>query len=317
MHSFHTQENSRLAHFLTDAHQHLAGNEVPFHFYNLPPSEFAHSHRNEGYPRCIPPQATLRHSSLYSEPRHPPLRQGENDLVPPRLLHDIASGIPLGYPGCIADVATSTTKDNFGNPNAVSVTLYPSQHSNYAHEEQPGLSDLEGPPIEESNPVINTVPVPLVVPQERYVSGARSSFRGQDSIRFDLKDTDEPGITVADALSGGRVLQDADNLISSLSKTSISLRILWPGYPAFSGTYPAMDWKKNRRHLTRGRLAQKVACHVKAFFNKYHDFTCDARQKSWQIGTGAIQLDDLYLVALHHVSRGSWQPEIHVKRSHS
>lgn len=93
-----------------------------------------------------------------------------------------------------------------------------------------------------------------------------------------------------------------------------------------------MDWKKNRRHLTRGRLAQKVACHVKAFFNvsyeiilymvltlfqKYHDFTCDARQKSWQIGTGAIQLDDLYLVALHHVSRGSWQPEIHVKRSHS
>jgi hypothetical protein len=34
----------------------------------------------------------------------------------------------------------------------------------------------------------------------------------------------------------------------------------------------------------------------------------------WRVGPNHITLDDLILVSLHHVSQGSWQPQLRLRR---
>ena len=38
----------------------------------------------------------------------------------------------------------------------------------------------------------------------------------------------------------------------------------------------------------------------------------DSHNEKWRLGTGHITIDQLTLVALEHVSKGSWQPHFYV-----
>ncbi|KAL4068551.1 hypothetical protein V8B97DRAFT_2008831 [Scleroderma yunnanense] len=151
------------------------------------------------------------------------------------------------------------------------------------------------------------------IPQERYsIMAAKNLFNRQDPIVFNLKDSTAQGIPISDALQGGgRHLEGAKDPIITLEKTSISLRILWPGYPSWSKALPTKTWGKHRAALTRAHLAKRVAEQIKKFYNeRCNDHVTDPDGKLWKIGSGEIQLDDLVLVSLRHVSQGSWQPAL-------
>lgn len=36
-------------------------------------------------------------------------------------------------------------------------------------------------------------------------------------------------------------------------------------------------------------------------------------ERSWKVGTQHIKMEDLILVSLHHVSKGSWQPHFRLR----
>lgn len=37
-------------------------------------------------------------------------------------------------------------------------------------------------------------------------------------------------------------------------------------------------------------------------------------ERSWEVGIQHIKVEDLILVSLHHVSKGSWQPQFRLRR---
>lgn len=37
--------------------------------------------------------------------------------------------------------------------------------------------------------------------------------------------------------------------------------------------------------------------------------------RNWRVGAQYIKVEDLILVSLHHVSKGSWQPQFRLRRN--
>jgi len=35
--------------------------------------------------------------------------------------------------------------------------------------------------------------------------------------------------------------------------------------------------------------------------------------RRWRVGTRCIRMEDLMLVSLHHISKGSWQPQLRLR----
>ncbi|KIP06389.1 hypothetical protein PHLGIDRAFT_461880 [Phlebiopsis gigantea 11061_1 CR5-6] len=82
--------------------------------------------------------------------------------------------------------------------------------------------------------------------------------------------------------------------------------IQWPGYEPWADTNSIHQFN-HRQHVNRRSLefiAHQVARSVKAFYeNRRHESGTEA---GWKLS--GIRFEDLYLLELHHVSRGSWQP---------
>ncbi|KAH0840240.1 hypothetical protein J3R83DRAFT_1246 [Lanmaoa asiatica] len=98
--------------------------------------------------------------------------------------------------------------------------------------------------------------------------------------------------------------------IRNIGKKTFTLRIQWPGYKHWSKTLAAVDWTKSRDPITHVKLAQAVANGVRDLIVKYRDEPYDPDYAEWNVGPKGIQLDQICLVALHNVSRGSWQPQL-------
>jgi hypothetical protein len=77
-----------------------------------------------------------------------------------------------------------------------------------------------------------------------------------------------------------------------------------------------MDWKKSRGPITRVKLAEAVATAIRDLFDKYYRERYDTDYVEWNVGSNGIQLDQICLVALHQVSRGSWQPQLCLLGTH-
>ena len=87
-------------------------------------------------------------------------------------------------------------------------------------------------------------------------------------------------------------------------------------------------WNESRDQITRGELAYQVAKKVKRYFDamvvsshggivRLALLKIKLQQGSngsapWKIGEGFMHLDNMFLVGLESVSKGSWQPEIWV-----
>ncbi|KII90249.1 hypothetical protein PLICRDRAFT_686438 [Plicaturopsis crispa FD-325 SS-3] len=97
---------------------------------------------------------------------------------------------------------------------------------------------------------------------------------------------------------------------------SIVMRIEWPGYTVYEKRLAVAHWnlKLSRKPLTIAELAGQIAKYVKVFMDETADvLQRQGPQSSFNIGPGAITIDDLALVSFHQVSTGIWQPLLRLK----
>ncbi|KAF4570015.1 hypothetical protein EYR40_009000 [Pleurotus pulmonarius] len=129
------------------------------------------------------------------------------------------------------------------------------------------------------------------------------------------------GISLSDALHCRvRKLRGRDETVFEGRGPSVSIRLEWPGYRQWSRQIPTKDFRSPPGPITRGKLAKNVAKCVKRFIEDRQNETMeDEADERWRVGsapTSRIKFEDLVLVSIHHVSMGSWQPQLRVKRGH-
>ncbi|KAJ6496782.1 hypothetical protein DFH09DRAFT_1252283 [Mycena vulgaris] len=168
------------------------------------------------------------------------------------------------------------------------------------------------------------VPGPFV-PQLMYKPHTNSDRRRyveevdmEAPIHFWVENPSECGIPLSDALhSRVRRLLKRDETVFEGRGPSVSIRLEWPGYRQWSRQIPTKDFRSPPGPITRAKLAKNVAKCVQRFIQERHgqpmEDDADAR---WRVGPGPhqIKLEDLILVSIHHVSMGSWQPHLRLRR---
>jgi hypothetical protein len=106
----------------------------------------------------------------------------------------------------------------------------------------------------------------------------------------------------------------------------------WPGYQPWSRTIPTRDFRNPPGPITRSKLAKNVAKSVGRFImvgaisseydscltgtiQEQHDRPMEEDgDPAWLVGPRRIEVNDLVLVRLDHVSKGSWQ--VHLQLLH-
>ncbi|KIM82955.1 hypothetical protein PILCRDRAFT_819755 [Piloderma croceum F 1598] len=152
--------------------------------------------------------------------------------------------------------------------------------------------------------------------RRRYVEEVRLSL----PIIFEVEHPSEWGIPLDDALkSRTKNLVDKDALMFDGCGPSVSIRLEWPGAP-WSRQIPTKDFRSPPGPITKAKLAKNIAKCVQRFIKDVQDKPVneeeDANALRFKVGTGAndVKLEDLVLVSLHHVSQGSWQPHLRLRR---
>ena len=102
----------------------------------------------------------------------------------------------------------------------------------------------------------------------------------------------------------------------------------WPGYQPWSRQIPTRDFRNPPGPITRSKLAKNVAKSVGRFItvgavSSHYDNCltgpCQEHQDrpmeedgdaAWLVGLRRIEVNDLVLVRLDHVSKGSWQAHL-------
>jgi hypothetical protein len=113
----------------------------------------------------------------------------------------------------------------------------------------------------------------------------------------------------------------------------------WPGYRQWSRQIPTKDFRSPPGPITIAKLAKNVAKCVQRFMlvstsSLCHSFSFqltrqlkdrkmlpmeEGAEEKWRIGDrpNDIKVEDLMLVSIHHVSLGSWQPQLRLRRPRS
>jgi len=92
------------------------------------------------------------------------------------------------------------------------------------------------------------------------------------------------------------------------SRTSISIRLEWPGCPPWAQQMRTKDWRRKPSPISKAKLATEVAKKVDRFLK---DTGYNPRSPHWiPSSPGHVNIDRLALVALEHVSMASWQPHL-------
>jgi len=95
-----------------------------------------------------------------------------------------------------------------------------------------------------------------------------------------------------------------------LGGSSISLRFEWPGYKSWSRQIKTQDWTGSRKPITGAKLVTEVAKVLERFIKAVQDQPIDLTEREWQVGpvgTSFISFDDVAILSLQRVSKGSWQ----------
>ena len=89
----------------------------------------------------------------------------------------------------------------------------------------------------------------------------------------------------------------------------------WPGYQPFHKQVPTRDYTHERRMISKEKLAKVVARSVKQFLDTMNEQVMQVgSDMRWRVGPLNVKVDDIVLVSLHHVSQGSWQPNLRLRR---
>ena len=90
----------------------------------------------------------------------------------------------------------------------------------------------------------------------------------------------------------------------------------WPGYRSRHKQVSTRDYTHKRRMINKAKLAKVVARCVKQFMDTMSEQAMQVgSDRQWRIGPLDIKVDDIILVSLHHVSQGSWQPQLRLHRT--
>lgn len=135
----------------------------------------------------------------------------------------------------------------------------------------------------------------------------------QSPILFDLIGGTQRGIAVKDAMNKRyHNLVGRDDPMFEESGSSVALRFEWPGYKSWSRQIKTNDWRKTRRPITRAKLATDISKSLALFMQEMESEPIDPQNEKWRFGPGLITVDQISLVALEHVSKGSWQPHFYI-----
>ncbi|KAH9967214.1 hypothetical protein BC827DRAFT_1123572 [Russula dissimulans] len=165
-----------------------------------------------------------------------------------------------------------------------------------------------------------------VIPQKRYRPDTSIDRRRyvdevklEPSIYFYMQRPDEEGIPLRDALHNRSArLVARDEPMFQERGPSISVRILWPGYQPWSRQIPTRDFRNPPGPLTRAKLAKNVAKCVVRFILEHKGRPMEEdSDPGWAVGPGKIDVFDLVLIRLDHVSKGSWQAQLQLIRPRS
>jgi hypothetical protein len=158
-----------------------------------------------------------------------------------------------------------------------------------------------------------------MVPQKRYKPHTSSDRRRyveevqlEPSIFFYMSKPDELGIPLRDALHGRFAkLVGRDEPMFQERGPSISVRLNWPGYQPWSRQIPTRDFRNPPGPITRSKLAKNVAKSVARFIVEHQGRPMEEDgEPIWAVGARKIEVTDLVLVRLDHVSKGSWQAQL-------
>ncbi|KAG1880321.1 hypothetical protein C8R48DRAFT_587646 [Suillus tomentosus] len=137
----------------------------------------------------------------------------------------------------------------------------------------------------------------------------------KEPVIFKTAHPDQWGIPLGDALKAKmKNLIDKDDKMLENCGPSVSIRLQWPGYRAWTRQIPTMDFKSPKGPITRAKLAKTIANCVKRFIEE-KEMECMEMEadRRWRVGTRYIRMEDLILVSLHHISKGSWQPQLRLR----
>ncbi|GLB41720.1 hypothetical protein LshimejAT787_1003200 [Lyophyllum shimeji] len=229
-------------------------------------------------------------------------RAGSSELV----LSPYASSSHISPPPTTPNHAYATPS---GEDSSHNLDSYREQHRMFKEALQLPMSYNAGP----------------LVPQKMYIPHTNSDRRRyveeielQSPIYFWMQDPKECGISLTDALhSRVRRLQFRDEAVFEGRGPSISVRIQWPGYRPWSRQIPTKDFRSPPQPITKAKLAKNIAKCVERFLAARTGHVLDDDvDPRWKLGArqNEIKLDDLILVSMHHVSMGSWQPHLRLRR---
>jgi len=129
------------------------------------------------------------------------------------------------------------------------------------------------------------------------------------------------GISLHDALhSRVKNLVNREQVVFEGRGPSVSIRLEWPGYRQWSRQIPTKDFRSPPGPITIAKLAKNVAKCVQRFILDRKSLAMEeGSDERWRIGDGPgdIKVEDLLLVSIHHVSLGSWQPQLRLRRAPS
>jgi len=165
-----------------------------------------------------------------------------------------------------------------------------------------------------------------MVPQKRYKPLTSSDRRRyvdevelEPPIVFDVQKPHEEGIPLRDAMHGRFArLVSRDEPTFQRCGPSVTIRINWPGYRPWGRQIPTRESCNPPEPVTRAKLAKNVAKSVARFISEHKGYQMEeGDDEAWLVGPRKIDLFDLVLVRLDHVSKGSWQPRLQLIRPRS
>jgi hypothetical protein len=166
------------------------------------------------------------------------------------------------------------------------------------------------------------------IPQQMYKPRTTDEVLLTGPLFFYSDNPTRSGIPLKDALLSSKrlhnrhkpVFEDCSPRVSirlkvTVSSTHVNIRscmLQWPGYKQWSRQIPTKDPHNPSRPMTLANLAKWVARCVQRFIRERKFVPVEDGFHRWKIGDGQsdIKFEDLILVSLHHVSLGSWQPQL-------
>jgi len=122
------------------------------------------------------------------------------------------------------------------------------------------------------------------------------------------------GMSLSDVVHGNfRRLTDSVQPVNVGGRTSVHIRMNWPGYTEWKRQFQTRDETPNRNPITFEKFVRHIGRSVDKFMSGVVSEVHQGDPR-WRIGYNGITRNDIILVGVVHVSSGSWMPILQLNR---